>query len=334
HLDLNFPSLIERRWENFLHRALLVSNQLPSEPAIVGFKAFAVGDVPDGGVLRVQGMDAAEIVSDWRNNLLPVAAAVGSQKKSPGLAGDPADLIRRRGTREEIGGHAALLRFPAFARVGRTLDSPSGADAPGLLFVRRNDQAAPHRLQHGKVTPVHGRLFCADLYTLRYRISSVSLTLLLLRLLYVFLILGEGPVRNLIGGLIGSRTRGLIRVLRHVLILHLILHLIRHQRSPGAAGCGLMDGRSGSHYPFAGDKPRSSPGTCTQGLGGLFHSELPEVVLLCRSGFLRSRRRHRKARHGRRMSGQRGARKSGRSLAIRANSRLQTVSAFVARCSF
>src|SRR5208337_3124679 len=96
HLDLNFPSLIERRHRNFLQGALLVSNQLPSEPAIAGFKALAVGDVRDGSVLRVQGMNAAEIVGDWRSNLLPVLAAIGGQKKCSGLAGDPANFVRRR----------------------------------------------------------------------------------------------------------------------------------------------------------------------------------------------------------------------------------------------
>ena len=102
-----------------------------------------------------------------------------------------------------------------------------------FLFGETIEVATQH-LQHREVTPVHRRLCCADFDTLRYRVGSGIFALLFLRLLHVFLFLGEALVRGLIGGLIRSRIRGLIHVLRHVLILHLILHLIRHQRSPGA----------------------------------------------------------------------------------------------------
>ena len=85
HLDLNFPSRLERRRRNFLHGALLVSNQLPGEPAIAGFKTFAVGDVPDGSVLRVQAMDAAEIIRDWRSNCFQCLPPSVVRRRVPAL---------------------------------------------------------------------------------------------------------------------------------------------------------------------------------------------------------------------------------------------------------
>src|SRR5271157_4275884 len=145
HLDLNFPSLLERRWGNFLQAALLVSNERPSEPAITRFKSFAARHVPDGSMQCVQGVDAAQILRDWRGKLLPVFASVRGQKKSPGFANDPANIIGRRVTREEIGGYPAVLRFPGFARIGGALDLASGANAPGLLLVWRKDEIA---IQH------------------------------------------------------------------------------------------------------------------------------------------------------------------------------------------
>src|SRR5271157_3767310 len=151
HLDLNFPSLLERRWGNFLQAALLVSNERPSEPAITRFKSFAARHVPDGSMQCVQGVDAAQILRDWRGKLLPVSASVRGQKESPGFANDPANIIGRCCPRKEIGGHAALLRLPGFARVCGAFDFPGRADTPAMFIIWSCDEVALQKRQGGNL---------------------------------------------------------------------------------------------------------------------------------------------------------------------------------------
>ncbi len=53
-------------------------------PSLVS-KLLRLGDIPDGGVLRVQGVDAAQIIRNRGNELLPVFAAVRGQSSVPAL---------------------------------------------------------------------------------------------------------------------------------------------------------------------------------------------------------------------------------------------------------
>src|SRR5258708_6314857 len=86
----------------FLAAPLLAGRQLPGGATIGSFVADVVGRVPNGGMLGVGGVNAAQIAGDRSADPGPVGASIGSEQECSGFPGEPADPRGRRETRRKI----------------------------------------------------------------------------------------------------------------------------------------------------------------------------------------------------------------------------------------
>ena len=118
---------------------LFIRGWLPGGAAIGGFVAAAVPHVPNGGVLRIRCVDAAEIARDRRSHPLPMLASIGRTQERSGNAGYPANFVGGRKTAGKRLRHTSRLRHPGAAAVFGVKDLAALPDAPDLLSAGRGD---------------------------------------------------------------------------------------------------------------------------------------------------------------------------------------------------
>src|SRR5215472_16265869 len=97
------------------------SSALPSDSAVRSFKERGIAKIPDGSVEGVGCTNAAQVFSEGGMDGCPMGPSVSGEQNGSGLADDPADLLRRRGTGREIGEHVADLSQPRSSAIARIL---------------------------------------------------------------------------------------------------------------------------------------------------------------------------------------------------------------------
>src|SRR5436309_6621725 len=83
--------------------------------------------------------NAAQVLIEGRMNCHPTCPGVRGEKNRSSLAVNPADFVRRSGTRSQFHGHVADLTRPGSAAVTGEFDHTNMTDAPEALPTRSGD---------------------------------------------------------------------------------------------------------------------------------------------------------------------------------------------------